>query len=236
MHAKAPLDIDLEDKLLYGMTPIRLAYLAVALVAGFALWSSPWAPSPVRMITGVVVVAIGAALAWGRWRGRPADAWVADISTFIVSNHRLHLNTRCLKRPTQQQIHTPAARPGADEMRVVVVARTPQAGASTIAAELQACLAAKSAEDARWSVTAAPAGHDQTPGPVSLAVTVAAVDAGRVCYLDRGHGPIVAGLIPEDPAVRAAAALRMATVHAFPDAPASRAFHHLADLIAAGAS
>jgi len=41
MPAHVPLDVDLEDKLLYGLTPIRLMYLVVSLLAGFALWSSP---------------------------------------------------------------------------------------------------------------------------------------------------------------------------------------------------
>jgi len=44
MPARVLLDVDLEDKLLYGLTPMRLAYLVVALLGGFALWSSPWSP------------------------------------------------------------------------------------------------------------------------------------------------------------------------------------------------
>jgi hypothetical protein len=235
MHAKAPLDIDLEDKLLYGMTPIRLAYLAMALLASLALWSSPWAPSPVRMVTCFVVVAIGAALAWGRWRGRPTDAWVVDVSTYVISNHRLVRNWHRLERPVLQSIPTHMERATVGPKRVVVAAQSPQAGASTIAVELQAWLATKSDGVDRWTVSTAPAGQAPTPSPGLLSVTVTAADTGRVCYLDRGDGPIVAGLIPEDAAVRAAAALRLATVHAFPNAPASRAFRDLADLIAAGA-
>ncbi|MDP9225902.1 MAG: PrgI family protein, partial [Actinomycetota bacterium] len=61
MRARAPLDVDLEDKLLYGLTPTRLAYLVIALLAAFALWSSPWAPSPVRAASCLVVAAVGAA-------------------------------------------------------------------------------------------------------------------------------------------------------------------------------
>jgi hypothetical protein len=60
-----------------------------------------------------------------------------------------------------------------------------------------------------------------------------AVDAGRVCYLDRGAGPSVAGVIPEDELVRQAAQLNQATVVAFPEAPASKAFRNLVDVIAA---
>jgi MinD-like ATPase involved in chromosome partitioning or flagellar assembly len=43
----------------------------------------------------------------------------------------------------------------------------------------------------------------------------------------------VAGVIPEDESVRQAAALRQATVVVFPEAPASKAFSALIDVIAA---
>src|SRR5207245_534446 len=35
MPARVPLDVDLEDKLLYGLTPIRLVYLVVSLLVSF---------------------------------------------------------------------------------------------------------------------------------------------------------------------------------------------------------
>ena len=89
MHARAPLDVDLEDKLLYGLTPMRLAYIVVALLASFAMWSSPWAPSPVRATVCLMVAGLGAAAAWGRWRGRALDSWVADISIFILTTRRV---------------------------------------------------------------------------------------------------------------------------------------------------
>ena len=89
MHARVPLDVDLEDKLLYGLTPMRLGYLVVGLLAAFAVWSTRWAPSPVRVSTAVLVAAIGASAAWGRWRGRPADSWIADSFLYLVSNYRL---------------------------------------------------------------------------------------------------------------------------------------------------
>jgi hypothetical protein len=89
MAARAPLDVDLEDKLVYGLTPMRLAYMAVALVAAFALWSSQWAPELVRGGCAAVVIALGAAAAWGQWRGRAADQWATDIAIFVVRNYRI---------------------------------------------------------------------------------------------------------------------------------------------------
>lgn len=107
MHARAPLDVDLEDKLLYGLTPIRLAYLVLGLLAAFAIWSSPWAPSPLRLVPALAVAVLGVAAAWGRWRGRAADSWVADISIFAVNTYRVSWDvrwrTRLRRRPQRAQ-------------------------------------------------------------------------------------------------------------------------------------
>ncbi len=88
MPARVPLDVDLEDKLVYGLTPLRLGYLVLALAAAFSAWSSPWAPGVVRGCCAVAVSALGVAAAWGRWRGRPADAWVVDVTWFALANLR----------------------------------------------------------------------------------------------------------------------------------------------------
>ena len=97
MPARAPLDVDLEDRLLYGLTPTRLAYLVISLIAGFALWSSSWATTPLRAGAALVVVTVGAAIAWGRWRGRPADAWLVDIAMFTGRTHRIAINKRLMR-------------------------------------------------------------------------------------------------------------------------------------------
>ena len=89
MHARIPLDVDLEDKLIYGLTPIRLAYVVISLLAGFATWSGHWAHPTVRIAIAVAIAAIGAAAAWGRWRGRPFDSWAIDLAYFIACNYRV---------------------------------------------------------------------------------------------------------------------------------------------------
>ena len=89
MHARIPLDVDLEDKLIYGLTPIRLGYVVISLLAGFATWSGHWAPPTVRIAIAVAFAAIGAAAAWGRWRGRPLDSWAIDLAYFIAGNYRV---------------------------------------------------------------------------------------------------------------------------------------------------
>lgn len=89
MHARIPLDVDLEDKLIYGLTPTHLAYIVVGLLAGFATWSEHWTPTPVRAVLGLMIAAIGASAAWGRWRGRALDGWAIDIAIFMTSNYRV---------------------------------------------------------------------------------------------------------------------------------------------------
>ena len=118
MPARAPLDVDLEDQLLYGLTPTRLAYLAIALLAAFAIWSSHWAPPPLRAVVSVLVIGTGAAVSWGRWKERAADAWAIDVVMFATRTHRIAWNESWLVRlkrapmrpdPAAQEISVAAA-------------------------------------------------------------------------------------------------------------------------------
>ena len=233
MRATAPLDVDLEDKLLYGLTPMRLAYLVIGLVAGFALWSSPWAPSLVRAFACSAVVAIGAIAAWGRWRGRAVDGWVADLLLYVISTHRVAVDLHWFGRFRARSTRAAPVRPSTGPVTIVVTGRAPKAGATTVAVELAAVLAVKGYPRERWLVRDAFVGHLGNPSASEPLLSVASVDAGRVCYLDRGAGPFVAGVIPEDDLVRQAALLNQAAAIAFPEAPASKAFADLVDLIAA---
>jgi hypothetical protein len=94
MSARVPLDVDLEDKLLYGLTPMRLAYILMSLLGGFALWSSPWSIQPVRAGACLAVIGLGVAMAWGRWRARAADRWVSDIAIFFMRRYRVRWISR----------------------------------------------------------------------------------------------------------------------------------------------
>jgi hypothetical protein len=87
--ARVPLDVDLEDRLLYGLTPIRLGYAVGALLASFALWSTPWAPPALRAVASSFVIATGAIMSWGRWRGMAADGWLVNLALFVYRTCRL---------------------------------------------------------------------------------------------------------------------------------------------------
>jgi hypothetical protein len=228
------LDVDLEDRLLYGLTPTRLAYVVLALLGGFALWSSQWAPTPVRGFASTAVIAVGAAVAWGRWRGRAIDAWFGDLALFVINTHRLAWTGHWPSRRVRNPIACETPRQSVGVLEIVVTGRNPRAGASTIAAELAVWLAVDPPSEKFLLVRKAPPDYEHKPSPTAVLLSVAAVDGGRVCYLDRGAGPFVAAVIPEDDCVRKATALGQAAVVAFPDAPASRALKKLAEVIVAG--
>ena len=92
MPGRIPLDVDLEDKLLYGLTPTRLAYLVVALLAAFSLWSTHWGSVPIRAVAAVALLIVGAGAAWGRWRARAVDSWLVDMVAFILATYRVRWN------------------------------------------------------------------------------------------------------------------------------------------------
>ena len=92
--ARIPLDVDLEDKLLYGLTPTRLVYLVVALLGAFAIWSAHFVSSPVRASLAIATATVGGISAWGRWRGRAADSWLIDIAIFTWANYRFRWRRR----------------------------------------------------------------------------------------------------------------------------------------------
>ena len=88
MPARVPLDVDMEDRLLYGLTPTRLAYLVVALLTAFSVWSAHWAAPPARGAAALGIATVGAAASWGRWRGRAVDSWLADMAIFVTATYR----------------------------------------------------------------------------------------------------------------------------------------------------
>jgi hypothetical protein len=88
MRARVPLDVDLEDRLVFGLTPIRLGYVVLSGLGGLAVWSSQL-PLPLRASASAMVIAAGLTLAWGRWRGRAADAWLVDLTHFVLNTRRV---------------------------------------------------------------------------------------------------------------------------------------------------
>lgn len=86
MQARFPQDVDLEDRLILGLSPVRFGYLAVAALGSFCIWSVDWANTWDRAPAGLPPLVLGVAFAWGRLRGRPLDSWIADVVVFAVQS------------------------------------------------------------------------------------------------------------------------------------------------------
>jgi hypothetical protein len=89
-----PQDVDLEDKLIYGLTPVRFGYLVVAALAAVMVWNLTALPPYARLPGCIVLCAAGAVLGWGRFAGRPADRFLADALLFVGRSYRLRRRRR----------------------------------------------------------------------------------------------------------------------------------------------
>jgi hypothetical protein len=87
MRASVPHDVDLEDHLIYGLTPIRFGYLVVAVLGSMAVWGLRWLPAAARLAPCLLLIIAAAVLAWGRWRGRPLDRLLVDLGIFLRRNY-----------------------------------------------------------------------------------------------------------------------------------------------------
>lgn len=84
---RAPQGLDAEDRIALGLTAPRLLYLLVFSMAGWGFLSSQL-PVLVRAPPGLMLLATGAALAWGRFAGRPFDRWVVLYAAYLARPHR----------------------------------------------------------------------------------------------------------------------------------------------------
>src|SRR5215831_13641816 len=94
MNARLPQDVDLEDRLIYGLSPVRFGYLVIAVLGALSLWRLEVLPPWPRAVPCALVLAAAAALAWGRWRGRGLDRWLVDLCVFLWRNYRIGLRAR----------------------------------------------------------------------------------------------------------------------------------------------
>src|SRR5215510_14608410 len=89
MHARVPQDVDLEDRLIYGLTPVRFGYLVVTVLASLSTWRADLLPAWLRVTACLILLASGGALAWGRWSGRALDRWLLDLAVFSRRNYHV---------------------------------------------------------------------------------------------------------------------------------------------------
>jgi hypothetical protein len=103
MKARIPAGIDLEDRLLYGLSPARLGYVAGLAVLASWCWRQPawW---PLGIVAAVALLAAAAAVGWMRYGGRHLDAWVGDIARHVIARYRVVVDWEELPRPLARAI------------------------------------------------------------------------------------------------------------------------------------
>lgn len=92
MSARVPQDVDLEDKLVYGLSPLRFAYLVIAALGVLGCWRIEDVPAGARVVPCLVLALSGVLLAWGRWHGRSLDGWALDLVVFVRRNYCLQVS------------------------------------------------------------------------------------------------------------------------------------------------
>ncbi|TMC12365.1 MAG: hypothetical protein E6J29_08835 [Chloroflexi bacterium] len=98
MRARIPAGIDLEDRLLYGLSPARLGYVTAIGVLAIWCWRQPvWLP--LRVVPALLLVGAAIAVGWMRRDGRHLDAWAEDVVRYLLRNYRLVLIAPPPRRP-----------------------------------------------------------------------------------------------------------------------------------------
>jgi hypothetical protein len=88
MRARIPAGIDLEDRLLYGLSPARLGYVAGLAVLASWFWRQPlW--GPLRIAGAIILLATAATVGWAQRDGRHLDAWAEDITRHMLGRYRV---------------------------------------------------------------------------------------------------------------------------------------------------
>jgi hypothetical protein len=97
MRARIPAGIDLEDRLLYGLSPARLGYVAGLAVLASWCWRQPlW--GPLRLVIAIALLAAAGAVGWMRRDGRHLDAWAEDLGRHVIARYRVVIEWDELRR------------------------------------------------------------------------------------------------------------------------------------------
>jgi hypothetical protein len=97
MRARIPAGIDLEDRLLYGLSPARLGYVVGLAVVASWCWRQPiW--GPLRILAAILLLSVAGAVGWLRHDGRHLDAWADDLGRHLVSRYRIEVDWPALRQ------------------------------------------------------------------------------------------------------------------------------------------
>lgn len=84
---RAPQGLAAEDRLAFGLTASHLSYLVVGSLAGYAILASGL-PGLLKYPAGLLLIGVGALLAWGRLGRRPLDTWAWLAARYYLRPRR----------------------------------------------------------------------------------------------------------------------------------------------------
>lgn len=114
MHARVPQNVDLEDRILFGLTAARFGELGVALLAAVTAWRAvPRAGGALAL----VCLGLGLVLAWVRWRGRNADHWILSAGRYWWRTHEVSIDRSRIGVSLPRAVSLPRRR--VSELRVL---------------------------------------------------------------------------------------------------------------------
>ena len=88
-HHEVPTHLDVEDKLLFGLTVRQFLYLVVGSSAAYAIWEQLSAmPTGVRVAAAAACVMLTLAFALLRPAGRPLEEWLVAALFYAATPHR----------------------------------------------------------------------------------------------------------------------------------------------------
>jgi hypothetical protein len=90
---KVPADVELEDRLAFGLTARQLVLFAAAGVGAYGAYVllTSVAPSVVALAAGLAVALVGVLLALGRYEGMSGDQFALALARYLRSQRRLVL-------------------------------------------------------------------------------------------------------------------------------------------------
>jgi hypothetical protein len=85
LRAELTVELRIQDSIVAGRSPLELTYLLISGAAGWTVFQSP-GPVILRGSLALLLVAVGAALAFGRIAGQDLTAWFLAVGRFLISS------------------------------------------------------------------------------------------------------------------------------------------------------
>ena len=93
MSSRIPPALDDEDRVVFGLTAQRGAYVLISALTVLVILKSSM-PTGARLAVGAGAAVLGAVFGWGRWSSRAADLWFWDLALYLKENHRVRLQMK----------------------------------------------------------------------------------------------------------------------------------------------